>query len=287
VTEFRKLEKCIRKIRNGEKIAIGGNLTHRTPIAAVYEIIRQKKRNLDIVKTAGAFDIDLLCAFGAVKNVWAGYVGYESDLGFNAMHYRRGVEEGKVVAKENACYTVISAMRAARQGVPFMPVNTLEGSDLRSMEYYSAIENPFNKKEKVYVVRALKPDFAIVHAQLADEEGNVLIRGSKFEDILMLQAARRTIVTVEEVVESLSCEFEMTVPSFMVDYVVELKYGAHPTSCYLCYDTDLEFIKNFQSYEDMNKFYLDYIALSRDEYVNKVLREGAEWNIRSQKPSSV
>lgn len=282
MSEIVELEKGIREIKDGDKVAIGGNLTHRTPISVVYEMIRQKKKNLEVIKTAGAFDIDLLCAFRAVKAVWAGYVGYESDLGFNAMYYRRSVERGGVIANENACYTVISGMRAARQGVPFMPVNTLEGSDLRRMEYFSTVEDPFSGGV-VYVVRALKPDFAVLHAQLADREGNVLIRGSKFEDILMLQAAERTLVTVEELVDSLPAELEMAQPNFLIDYVAEVNYGAHPTSCYLHYDTDLKFIRNFQKYGDVDRFYEDYIAPERGEYISKVLREGKGWSTQSQR----
>src|SRR5680860_803267 len=112
---------AIALICDGDRVALGGNTIHRGPGAAVHEIVRQGQRGLDLIKTAGAYDIDVLCAAGAAGSVSAGYVGYESVFGL-APSYRRAVESGATIASEHACYTVIAGLRAAIQGVPFMPV---------------------------------------------------------------------------------------------------------------------------------------------------------------------
>src|SRR6187402_1485451 len=87
------LSAAVAAIPDGAVIALGGNTIHRGPGAAVHEIVRQRKSGLNVVKTAGAYDIDLLCAMGCASVVSAGYVGYESVFGL-APSYRRAVESG-------------------------------------------------------------------------------------------------------------------------------------------------------------------------------------------------
>src|SRR5699024_1247048 len=90
-------------VKNGDIIALGGNVLHRSPMAFVRELVRQNKQQLKIVKTAGAHDIDLLSAVGAVVTVDAGFVSYETKYGL-AMHYRHAVQSGTIKANEHACY---------------------------------------------------------------------------------------------------------------------------------------------------------------------------------------
>ena len=108
----RSLEGVIATIEDGSRVALGGNTLHRAPVAAVHELVRQQKRGLELVKTAGAYDVDLLCAMGCVAAVSAGFVGYENVFGLAPL-YRRAVEAGRVEAREHACYTVIAGLRAA------------------------------------------------------------------------------------------------------------------------------------------------------------------------------
>ena len=115
------LAEAIAAIPDGSRLALGGNTLHRGPGAAVHELVRQQKRGLEVVKTAGAYDIDVLCGTGVAASVAVGFVGFETAFGM-APSYRRAVESGAVEAKEHACYTVIAGLRAAIQGVPFMPV---------------------------------------------------------------------------------------------------------------------------------------------------------------------
>src|SRR5690606_27788842 len=123
------LREAVATIPDGAIVALGGNTLHRGPFAAVHEIVRQGKRDLELVKTAGAYDVDLLCGAGCATSVSAGFIGFETVFGL-APSYRRLVEQGGVEAKEHACYSVIAGLRAAIQGVPFMPIAGMTGSDL-------------------------------------------------------------------------------------------------------------------------------------------------------------
>jgi glutaconate CoA-transferase subunit A len=240
------LSSAIGHIQNGHRVAIGGNTIHRGPGAAVHEIVRQGRTGLDIVKTAGAYDIDLLSATGCAASVSAGYVGYESVFGL-APAYRRAVEAGDVVASEHACYTVIAGLRAAIQGVPFMPVAGLLGSDLLAARDFRTIEDPYTG-ETVVAVPVLKPDVAIIHVHEADELGNAWIDGSKFEDVLMAQAADVVILTAERIVDGSTFAADparATISSLYVDAVVEVPRGAWPVGCAGLYEPDLDFLAEF------------------------------------------
>ena len=189
----------------------------------MHELVRQDKRGLEIVKTAGAYDVDLLCGTGCAAAVAAGFVGFETAFGM-APSYRRSVEQGRVEAKEHACYTVIAGMRAAIQGVPFMPVAGMTGSDVLAARGFRTIADPYGGAE-VVAVPALTPDVAIIHVHEADAAGNARIVGTRFEDVLMAQAARRVILTAERLVDGETFEAApetVAIPGFLVDAVVEV-----------------------------------------------------------------
>src|SRR5256885_11789897 len=110
------LRQAIALVPDNAVVALGGNTLHRAPVAAVHELIRQRKRGLTLVKTAGAYDVDILCGAGVASAVSAGFVGYENVFGM-AQLYRRAVEQGQVRACEHTCYSLIAGLRAASQGV--------------------------------------------------------------------------------------------------------------------------------------------------------------------------
>ncbi len=244
---------AVRVVENGARVALGGNTLHRGPGAAVHEMVRQEKRGLEVVKTAGAYDVDLLCGMGCVAAVAAGFVGFETVFGM-APSYRRTVEGGQVEAKEHACYTVIAGLRAAIQGVPFMPVAGMTGSDVPGARGFQTLTDPYTGAG-VVVIPAMVPDVAIIHVQEADTEGNARIVGTRFEDLLMVQAARHVIVTAERIVDG--AEFEampeaVAIAGFMVDAVVEAPGGAWPFGCAGLYDYDAGYLA-------------EYVVASRDE----------------------
>jgi len=240
------LEAAMAPISDGATIALGGNTLHRAPCAAIHEIIRQGKRNLAVVKTAGAYDVDVLAGAGCLSTAVVGFVGFENVFGL-APRYRKAVEAGQVQVKEHACYTVIAGLRAAIQGVPFMPVAGMFGSDLLSVQDFRTVRDPYSGQE-VVAVKAIRPDVAIIHVQEADAEGNGRIYGTRFEDVLMAEAARRVILTCERLVPSaeLAQQPELTaIPGFLVEAVVVAPRGAWPLSCAGEYDYDYDYLKAY------------------------------------------
>jgi glutaconate CoA-transferase subunit A len=246
------LKAAIATISPGAKLALGGNTIHRGPSAAVHELVRQGIGRLEVIKTAGAYDVDLLAASGLLVAVAAGFVGFETAFGM-APSYRRGVETGAVRADEHACYTVIAGLRATIQGVPFMPIAGMFGSDLLAARDFRTVGDPYTG-EPVVAVRALAPDVAIIHVQEADALGNARIVGTRFEDVLMAQAAQRVIVTAERIVDGAAFEATpelVAIPGFLVEAVVAAPRGAWPCSCAGEYDYDAEYLAA-------------YVAASRD-----------------------
>lgn len=239
-------------ICDGDMVSFGGNTLHRVPMAMVREMVRQGRQGLRVVKTAGAMDVDLLCLGGSVASVDAGFISYETEFGL-AMHYRKAVESGVVKANEHACYTVICALRAAQMGVPFMPVRGLRAGDLLQVaEYFKVIEDPFGG-EPITVVKALRPDVAVIHVQEADVMGNARILGPKYEDILLSRAAKKVIITAEHIIPSskgYGNPEEVDIPHFLVAAVVHTPGGAAPCSCPTLYDIDRKGLNTFKELKD-------------------------------------
>jgi glutaconate CoA-transferase subunit A len=256
------ISNAVQLIKDGDNLGIGGNVLHRAPMALIREIIRQQKRELKVIKTAGAMDVDMLCWGDCVYSVDAGFISYESEFSL-ANHYRKAVQEGRVKGNEHACYTVISALRAAAYGVPFMAVHGLMAGDLITVnEYFTRIKDPFSD-EMVTVVKALKPDVTIMHVQEADENGNAVIYGPKYDDILLAKAAKTVIVSAEHIVDKSyfrTNKQKADIPHFMVAAVVHAKEGAMPCSCPTVYDIDRADILKFKNLKNKKGL---------DEYVEK------------------
>ena len=187
------LAAAVAMVNDGDTVAFGGNVLYRSPIAAVKELIRQDKKDLHLVKTAIAYEVDLLCAAGAASRVTAGFVGYEGEFGL-CRWYRKGVESATVRADENACYSVITALRGAAYGVPFLPIRGILGSDLLDAVGFRKVTCPYTGEELV-AIRAIAPDVAFLHVQKADEMGNGCIIGPTYEDTVIARAAKKLVLT--------------------------------------------------------------------------------------------
>jgi len=85
------LEQAVSMVKDGDIIALGGNVLHRAPHKFVYELIKSKVKNLEVIKTAGAHDVDVMCLGESVKSVAAGFISYETEYGL-CRNYRRSVE---------------------------------------------------------------------------------------------------------------------------------------------------------------------------------------------------
>ncbi|MBM4237073.1 MAG: CoA transferase subunit A [Euryarchaeota archaeon] len=272
------LAEAAKIVKDGDKVAVGGGLCMREPIAMVNELIRQGRRNLHLIGTAHGFDVDLACGGDIVGAVEETHVSFEQDFGL-APNYRRACESGKVKIRENCCNTIINQLRAAEYGMPFVPMKSIKGSDeIKLHPEFKHFVDPFTGK-KVVLVPALEPDVALIHVQKADRHGNVKVDPPYVADVLFMRAAKKVIVTAEEIVsEEEMIRIGPTIPYYEMTAIVHVPYGAHPTSCYPYYAYDREYISEYfkaaqQGPEAFRSNYLDkYVfgVASQEEYMEKV-----------------
>jgi glutaconate CoA-transferase subunit A len=137
--------------------------------------------------------------------------------------------------------TLVAGLRAASYGVPFLPVAGVHGSELARVNGWHTVRDPYGSGQEVYVIPAIRPDVAVIHAAEADEQGNARVYGSPFWDHPLTRAARRVLVTAERLVsrETLAQQPELTlVPGFMVQAVAIVPRGAWPGSMHPYYEID-------------------------------------------------
>ena len=233
-------------IQDGMSIAMGCGLESLIPFAASHEIIRQNKKNLTLIGPISDMQFDQLIGAGCVKKIVASWVGnVAAGLGHN---YRRAAESAipnAIEIEEHSNFTIGLGLHAAASGVPFMPTKTVKGSDFRNGAQFSSVRCPFTDEE-LLAVRAIHPDVAILHVQRADREGNAHAWGNFGVTREAAMAARKVILTCEEIVEHdviLSDPNRNVIPGFVVSSVVHEPGGSHPspTQGYLRRDDDFYF----------------------------------------------
>lgn len=244
------LQEAANSVKDGSLLALGGNALNRSPIAFVKELIRQGKQELSVIKTAGALDVDLLAAAKSLNAVYGGYIGFEM-FGL-APSYRKGVQSGEITVHEHACASVIAGLRASIYGVPFQPINGFQGSDLPDLTgLVKKVICPFTSQE-TRVVQALRPDIAVIHVNTVDEKGNGYVEGALYEDLIMVKAAKRIILTAEEIISSSDWQVTPQIPGFLVENIIQVEKGAAPGSCGSSYAIDevevSTYLKNPASY---------------------------------------
>jgi glutaconate CoA-transferase, subunit A len=137
--------------------------------------------------------------------------------------------------------TLVAGLRAAAYGIPFQPVGGVHGSDLADLNGWRKIKDPYGSGREVYVIPAIRPDVAVIHAREIDENGNARVLGSPFWDHPLTRAAKRVLITAERLVspEALAAQPELTlVPGFMVEAAAIVPHGAWPGSLHPLYEVD-------------------------------------------------
>lgn len=234
------LADLVAQVPDGASLALGGSFLHRGPFAFVRELIRQGKRDLEIVKQSPGYDIDILCRAGAVKKVRAGIVAMEGNFGL-APFYRRAIESGTAQLEEHACASLTAGLRAAAFGVPFQPCGGLHGSDIPALNGWHCLPDPYGQGEPVYVIPAIQPDYAVIHASEVDDLGNVRVAGTSHWDRIMSRAAKSVLVVAERLVDRrvfTDTPEATVVPYFMVEGFSIVPNGAWPGSCWPAYAID-------------------------------------------------
>lgn len=264
------LAEAAQLVKDGDVVTTGGATFHRAPMELLREIVRQKRKELVLIDREPAIDFDLLIGAGCVAKVRAGLLAFEL-LGF-APNFRRKSQSREIVTKEGACQPIMAGFRAAAMGIPSITVRGMLGSDLLGISEMLGsqreVEDPFTG-EKLIAVRAIEPDVALLHVHEADVYGNCRIEGPHYEDVIKAKAAKKVVVSAEEIVpteELRKWPGETTIPHFLVDAVVEAPRGAHPCSCYSRYDADYDHIRAYMAAVNEGCFeqYLDENVYGRN-----------------------
>jgi len=234
------LTEAVKLIRDGDHVASGGCHYSRTPIAAIWEVIRQKKKDLTYSRSITSTEGDLLLVSGAVKHIITSWFSPGVTWGVSRV-MRHYVENGLAVFEEWSHMTLGLRYRAGGMGVPFIPARSLMGSDLAlRLPDLKFMDCPYTG-EKLALVPALNPDVAILHTQRCDPYGNVQSYGLPFMDQDIALAAQKVIITTERIIsnEKVRRAPDLTkIPFFCVDAVVEVPYGCLPHECYGEYEPD-------------------------------------------------
>lgn len=144
--------------------------------------------------------------------------------------------------------TLVAGLRAASYGIPFQPVAGVHGSELARINNWQTMPDPYGSGENVYVIPAIRPDVAVIHAAEIDSEGNARVYGSPFWDHPLTRAAKRVLVTAEKLVatDRLREQPELTlVPGFMVEAAAVVPQGAWPGSMHPYYDIDYPAVERY------------------------------------------
>jgi glutaconate CoA-transferase, subunit A len=214
-------------VSDGDSVALEG-FTHLIPTAAAHEIIRQEKKDLTLIRMTPDLIYDQMIGTGCVKKLifsWGGNPGVGS-----LQRFRAAVENGwprPLEIEEHSHAGMANRYAAGASNLPFAVLRGYVGTDLPKVTSTIApITCPFTGEE-LMAVPALNPDVAIIHAQQADQRGNVAIWGITGIQKEAALSARRVIVTVEEVVDHFEPRpFQIVLPSVAVDAVAVVPQGA-------------------------------------------------------------
>ncbi len=223
--------------------------------AAGHEIIRQRRRNLTLIRMTPDVIYDQMVAAGVARTLVFSYLG---NPGVGPLHcLRRAIEKGiprPLEIEEYSHYGMVGRYFAGASHLPFFPLRSYLGSEMpRVNEQIKMVQSPYGD-DVVAVVPPLNPDVAIIHAQRADQQGNTHLWGLLGAQKEVAFASRKVIVVVEEIVDESIIRSDPNrtlIPGLIVDAVVQVPYGAHPSYVQGYYDRD-------------NAFYLQWDELSRD-----------------------
>lgn len=282
-------EAISRNIQDGMSVAMGCGLESLIPFAAGYEIIRQRKKDLALIAPISDIQLDQIIGAGCARKVVAAWVGnVAAGLAHN---FRRAMEDGiphSLEVEEHSNFTIGLALHAAAMGLPFLPTKTARGSDFSRADHFQPLRCPFTNQE-LLAVRAVKPDVAILHVQRADAEGNAHLWGNLGVSVEAARAAKRVILTCEEIVDHeviLSDPNRTLIQGFLVSSVVHVPFGSHPspTQGFARRDDDFyfDYHKESRSREGFGRWLERWVLGVKDH--QEFLKRLGEERVRRLKP---
>ena len=232
------LEDAASFVQDGMKVGIGGSTMSRTPMAMIWELMRQKKRHLSVSRCITSTDGDLLFGSDVADHLITSWFAQGILWGLSKV-MRHHVEGGAKRYDEWSHMAVGMRFKAGAMGIPFIPMRAMLGSDvLTQRPEAKTIDCPFTG-EKLLLVPALNPDVALIHVQRCDAYGNAQIDGLQFMDIDLAMAANRVIMTTERIVSNDQIRRHpdhTKIPFFCVDAVVEVPFGSAPHEFFGVYE---------------------------------------------------
>ena len=237
-------------VNDGDTVALEG-FTHLIPVAAGQEIIRQRKRDLTLVRMTPDIVYDQLIGAGCARKLIFSWGG---NPGVGSLHrFREAVQTHALELEEHSHAGMANRYVASASNLPFAVLRGYNGTSLpEHTDTIKSITCPFTG-EQLTAVPALALDVGIIHAQQADAQGNVQLWGQTGVQKETVLGAKRSIVTVEEIVETLTPRPNSVVlPRWVVTRVAHVPGGAKPSYAQDYYDRD-------------NQAYKDWDAISKDK----------------------
>ncbi len=255
-SKLRSMVEALAPVQDGCTLAVGGLWFHNKPMAALRELILRGVRELTLIAPPpSSFDSDLLIGAGAVKDAYLAHVSFEH-LGL-APNFRGAVERGLIRLHECDEATLLGGFMATVEGLPSHAITSLKATEhLRT--------SPLIQRagEGMVAAPALRPEVAILHAQEADEYGNVRCLGTPFADPLLAKTAGQVIVTVDRLISNgdiRSDPHRTTIPGYLVEAVVEAPFGAHPCSSQGRYPHDEAHFREYVAASQRPETYAAYL----------------------------
>jgi len=268
-------------VHDGDYLTMGGVSFVRLSMAAVHEMIRQKKRNLNLAAGTRTYDFNLMLDAGCVKNIDCGYITGMEIFGIpyvTRKNAERMITDGEMGIAEYDNASMAWRHKAAAMGIPFLPIRNMMGADGFKHSAAIKIRCPFTGEELV-LVPAIYADVCIIHVHRCDIYGNAQIEGALNEDLGKSKSAKRLIITTEKIIDTDEIRLapdRTLIPCFYVDAVVEIPYGTHPTNMPGMYYVDIDHMKEYvaaaRERSSLEKYYDKYIYGVKDfeEYLEKV-----------------
>ena len=245
-------EALAQHVRDGQSVALEG-FTHLIPFAAGHELIRQGRKHLHLIRMTPDLIYDQMIGAGCARVLTFSWGG---NPGVGSLHrLRDAVENGwpaPLEIIEHSHAGIAAAYTAGASRLPFGMLRGYIGTDLaRENRSIRSVSCPYTG-EAIATVPALNPDVTILHAQKADRQGNVLLRGIVGAQKEAALAAKALVVTVEEIVDDLAAPMNAVVlPRWVVSAIACVPGGAYPSYAQGYYARD-------------NAFYLAWDEIARD-----------------------
>ena len=227
-------------IHDGDVVAFEG-FTHLIPFAAAHEAIRQNKRDLTLVRMTPDVIYDQMIGMGMAKKVIFSYAG-NPGVGL-LRRLRDTVETGwpnRPELEEHSHAALANAYEAGAAGLPFAIFRGYRGAGLKAVNAnIRSVTCPFTGEE-LAAVPAIRPDVAVIHAQKANRRGDVLVEGIIGVQKEAVLAAKRSLVTVEEIVDDFAGVHPnlCILPRWTVTAIALVPGGAHPSYAHGYYRRD-------------------------------------------------